>query len=242
MYGHVNNLLNLTSSPPTHTHSLLTCPHACRGATIEKCVEMLTDKLLMLWGGFSLAMGPLSSAADKINTKASKEQIISFFLTMYKTFVHPLIFVRLLRHRLSMPDPETLFDWSTKVKTNSPTIKPTVITSIPPEQLNVFKLISWWMESFPEDFVKYADLQLEVEQVILRLRSVRGAYLPHTHRLKSLLQDVNRPPNEGVVADVSDEKRAPHHENLFKLVSQLDRVYLNMLVMNMSGIDHGLKR
>ena len=181
---------------------------------------MLTDKQSMLWGGFSLAMGPLSSATDKIKTKASKEQIINFFLTMYKTFVHPLVFVRLLRHRLSLPDPEALFDWATKPKiSSSPTIKQTLATFVPPEQLNVFKLIGWWMESHPEDFVKYPDLQLEVEQVTLRLRSVRGAYLLHTHRLKSLLQDVNRPPNESTVADMSEEKRSPHHENLYKLVS-----------------------
>ena len=180
---------------------------------------MLTDKQLMLWGGFSLAMGPLSSATDKIKTKASKEQIINFFLTMYKTFVHPLVFVRLLRHRLSMPDPEALFDWSTKAQESSPTIKQTVATFVPLEQLNVFKLIGWWMESHPEDFVKYPDLQLEAEQMTLRLRAVRGAYLPHTHRLKSLLQDVNRPQNESMVADAGEEKRAPHHDNLYKLVS-----------------------
>jgi hypothetical protein len=86
---------------------------------------------------------------------------------MYKSFVHPLIFVRLLRHRLAHPDPENLFDWSIEEKSNSssPNAKTTPTSFIPPEQLNVFKLIGRWMESHPEDFIKYPLLQVEVEQV-----------------------------------------------------------------------------
>ena len=49
---------------------------------------------------------------------------------------------------------------------------------------------------------------------------MRGAYLPHTHRLKSLLQDVNRSPSEAAATDIIEEKRDPHHENLYKLVRQ----------------------
>ena len=180
---------------------------------------MLTAKLSLLWGGFSLTVGPLSPTSEKITPKASKEQIINFFLTMYKSFVHPLVFMRLLRHRLAHPDPESLFDWSVEVKTSSPNAKTTPTSFIPPEQLNVFKLIGRWMEAHPEDFVKYPLLQSEVEQVISRLRSVRGTYLPHTHRLKYLLQDVNRPPSDTAVTDIIEEKRDPHHENLYKLVS-----------------------
>ena len=181
---------------------------------------MLTYKQSLLWGGFSLAIGPLSSAAEKIN-KASNEQIINFFLTMYKSFIHPLVFVRLLRHRLAVPGSESVFDWSVDMSSNSPDIKATPMPVIPPEQLNVFKLIGCWMESYPEDFVKYPLLQTEVEHVISRLRCVRGVYLPHTHRLKSLLQDVNRPQSESAVTDIVEEKREPHHENLYKLVSHM---------------------
>ena len=211
----------LLSPPPPLPPSLLPpslLPPPSRGATMEKCVEMLTDKLSLLWGGFTLSVGPLSPTADKAEPKASKEQIVNFFLTMYKTFIHPLVFVRLLRHRLAWPDPDNLFDWSIESNSSSPNIKATPTQIIPPEQLNVFKLIGRWMESYAEDFVKYPLLQVEVEQVVSRLRSVRGAYLSHTHRLRSLLQDVDRPLNESSVADVTEEKREPHHENLFKLV------------------------
>ena len=188
----------------------------CRGATIEKCVEMLTDRLSLLWGGFSLAMGPTT---EKITPKASKEQIVNFFLTMCKSFVHPLVFIRLLQHRLAQPDPDSVFDWSAQPKASSPSIKATAASTIPSAQLSVFKVIGRWMEAYPEDFVKYPLLQSEVDHVISRLKSVRGAYLPHTHRLKSLLQDVKRPHCDNSLADISEEeKREPHHENLFRLV------------------------
>ena len=129
---------------------------------------MLTGKLSLLWGGFSLTIGPLSTSTDKITPKATKEQIINFFLTMYKSFIHPLVFVRLLRHRLAHPDPEGLFDWSIEDKSSSsssPNAKTTPTSFIPPEQLNVFKLIGRWMEACPDDFIKYPLLQVEVEQV-----------------------------------------------------------------------------
>lgn len=153
---HFDNLLILLPFPPL------------RGATIEKCAEMLTGNVSLLWGGFSLTIGPLSPSSDKITPKATKEQIINFFLTMYKSFIHPLVFVRLLRHRLAHPDPECLFDWSIEDKSSSsssPNAKTTPTSFIPPEQLNVFKLIGRWMEAHPEDFIKYPLLQVEVEQV-----------------------------------------------------------------------------
>ena len=180
---------------------------------------MLTGNLPLLWGGFSLTVGPLSPTTEKITPKASREQIVNFFLTMYKSFVHPLIFVRLLRHRLAHPDPENLFDWSVELKTSSPSTKTSSTSFIPAEQLNVFKLIGHWIEACPEDFVEYPSLQSEMEHIVARLRSVRGAYLPHTHRIRSLLQDANRAPSDSAVADVTEEKRQPHHENLYKLVS-----------------------
>ena len=152
--------------PIFHTRDCLSFP-PLRGATIENCVEMLTGKLSLLWGGFSLTIGPLPPSTEKITPKATKEQIINFFLTMYKSFVHPLVFVRLLRHRLAHPDPENLFDWSVEDKglSSSPNAKTTPTSFIPPEQLNVFKLIGRWMEAYPEDYVKYPLLQTEIDQV-----------------------------------------------------------------------------
>ena len=138
---------------------------------------MLTDKLSLLWGGFSLAIGPLSPSTEKITPKATKEQTVNFFLTMYKTFVHPLVFVRLLRHRLAHPDTENLFDWSAEDKSSSsPSTKTTPTSFIPPEQLNVFKLIGRWMEAHPEDFVKYPLLQSEVEQVRVHFLQKDGSF------------------------------------------------------------------
>ena len=70
---------------------------------------MLTKDVHLLWGGSTL---PPPSPGDKkcglrngVNGKESirhtpsEQQILSFILTMYPTFVHPVILMRLLLHR-----------------------------------------------------------------------------------------------------------------------------------------------
>lgn len=113
---------------------------------------------------------------------ASKDQVLQFFLTMYKSFVHPLIFVRLLRHRLSCEDSLHLFDWSNDISSISPTSAHLV--SVPSTQLNVLNVIGRWLELFGEDVVMYPSLRGELERVVSRLKLVRGPYIPHTHRLR----------------------------------------------------------
>ena len=83
-------------------------------------------------------------------------------------------------------------------------------------------------------YVTVIIIPLYTAQVISRLRSVRGAYLPHTHLLKSLLQDVNHAPSEAAVADIPEEKREPHHENLYKLVSKSVPLMPNLFFLKLT--------
>ena len=146
-------------------------------------MDLLTSDPAKLWGGFSLVGGPHSSKKDASgpSLQASKDQVFQFFLTMYKSFVHPLILMRLLLHRLCSQDPLNLFDWSGKPMSVPSASQP---VSIPPTQASVLNLIGRWLELHGDDFTEYPFLRQELEKVILRLKLVRGPYIPHTHRLR----------------------------------------------------------
>ena len=187
-----------------------------RGATIEKCVEFLTGNTSQMWGGFDLATGPQSPTGERLSPKATKEQIVDFFLTTYQSFIHPVILIRLLLHRLNSHDWINPFDWS--IEPNRSTIPPIPhSTSIPPTQINVLNLIGRWLESFPDDFLEHPQLQQDVSNVIQRLKLARGPYVPQAHKLKSFMMDISRPRADNSV-NIDATKRVPHHENLFKLV------------------------
>lgn len=118
---------------------------------------------------------------------ASKDQILQFFLTTFKSFVHPLVLTRLLLHRLSSPpgkgeDSSDLFDWS---RQDPAPLSPTIhLVSVPGVQLSVLNVIGRWLELYPDDFLTYPHVRQEVDKVVSRLKLVRGSYIPHTHRLR----------------------------------------------------------
>lgn len=205
------NFFEFVSCTRVHEHFI------CRGATIEKCVEILTGDLSALWGGFNLSMGVQSPSEDTIAPMATKDQILDFFLTTYQSFVKPLVLMRLLLHRLATTGSKNPFDWSVEAE-KSVVATTTHSTSIPPTQANVLKLIGQWMESYPNDFIEHPALQGEVLKVIQRLKLARGPYLPHAHRLKSFLQDASHPRISSSLASAEEERRVPHHDNLYKLV------------------------
>ena len=223
MYSHT--LTNTHTHTRTHTHAHThthtrthtnTHTRTHRGATIERCVEFLTGDITHLWGGFTLVMGPQSPAGDLLTPKATKEQILDFFLSTYQSFVHPIVFMRLLLHRLASKDHGNLFDWS--VQPDKSTITPTPHSAtIPPVHMSVLNVIGRWLEMFPDDFLDHPRLQENTLRLLRRLKLARGPYIPHTHRLKSLLNDIDRPRADSS-APGEERKRVPHHENLYKLV------------------------
>ena len=157
------------------------------------------------------------SNGDQLAPKATKDQILDFFLTTYQSFVKPIVLMRLLLHRLATTGSQNPFDWSLDAE-KAVVMTTTHLTSIPPTQTNVLKLIGQWIESYPDDFVEHPGLQQEVIKIVQRLKLVRGPYLPHAHRLKSFLQDINHPRINSLLASADDERRVPHHDNLYKLV------------------------
>ena len=151
----------MCSSPPLSPSSPLSLlpplPYS-RGATIEKCVEFLTESVSHLWGGFSLKSGP-HSPGNELAKRATKQQIATFFLTCYQSFMHPLILIRLLLHRLAMPCSQNPFDWSVNPDKGSvPSFAHT--DSIPAHQSATLKVIGRWLEDFSDDFVQHLELNV----------------------------------------------------------------------------------
>jgi len=73
-----------------------------RGASVEQLVQILTSNYLLLWGGVELGGNEKWMVAMGISSEQQllEEVIIDFFLTTYRSFVEPIIFLRLLLHRL----------------------------------------------------------------------------------------------------------------------------------------------
>ena len=73
-----------------------------RGASIEQLVQILTSNYLLLWGGVELGNKAKWMVAMGISSEEQllEEIIIDFFLTTYRSFMEPIILLRLLLHRL----------------------------------------------------------------------------------------------------------------------------------------------
>ncbi len=162
-------------------------------------MEFISGDVTQLWGGVALT------------SKATKEQIINFFLTIYQSFLRPIILIRLLLHRLSTPNNDgNPFNWSNESShVTSYTILPT--------HMAVLTLIGRWLESFPDDFICFPELLTEIDKVVKRVKLTRGPFIPHAHRLRSLVADVSRPRSKLTNNEI--DNRNPHHNNLYTLVS-----------------------
>ena len=131
--------------------------HGGRGATIEKCLEFLTESVSHLWGGFSLRSGPRSHG-NELGKRATRQQITTFFLTCYQSFVHPLVLSRLLLHRLATPCSQNPFDWSMNLDKRGSTPSYAHLDSLPSHQAATLKVIGRWLEDHPDDFLDHPQL------------------------------------------------------------------------------------
>ena len=62
------------------------------GISLERTVSFLATSTRMLWGGLTLS-------GSSLGHRISREKIIDFVLMTYRSFMHPVIFMRLLLHR-----------------------------------------------------------------------------------------------------------------------------------------------
>jgi len=115
-------ILDESGDPPfvrsdTHMLFCIRMIYVDRGATVERLVELLTNNYRLLWEGVDISnkekwrevMGAISEQELLLLT------VIDFCLTMYRSFVEPIIFLRLLLHRLVI----TLGNYHTLMELNA---------------------------------------------------------------------------------------------------------------------------
>ncbi|XP_031563112.1 uncharacterized protein LOC116298715 [Actinia tenebrosa] len=164
-----------------------------KGATVEKIVEIATNNPSILWGGTRLQpsspKGSKSNQERKTNTrtngtsnkKATDDQIVDFILTMYPSFVHPIIFMRLLIHRFRDP-------WFDKYFDGDPTTgQIEEYGPLPIVHIHLMRLWKTWLDKYPEQFITYPTLASELSCLFLPMKRAGGPYLPCAESLENLL-------------------------------------------------------
>ncbi|XP_065910773.1 uncharacterized protein [Dysidea avara] len=176
-------------------------PPFVRGASVERLVELLTNNYRLLWEGVELSnkdkwkevLGAISEQELLLLT------VVDFCLTTYHSFMEPIIFLRLLLHRIRT--------FSRGRAT---------VSSVESSSMMV---LAKWLETFPDDFQDQL-MQKEVNRLIAQLRKQRGPRLRHAHQLKVLLNAAKYPQNDGVMCD-SEVTRIPHHDHLYPLCQRM---------------------
>jgi len=168
-----------------------------RGCSLESLVLMLTKDVHLLWGGSTL---PPPSPGDKkcglrngVNGKESirhtpsEQQILSFILTMYPTFVHPVILMRLLLHRFHDPIYYKVFE---EYEENGQVTSLGSFSPLPTVHARLMRVWVTWLENHPGDFRGCPSILEELGDLIEPMRAVGGPYGPCADRLDTLINKI----------------------------------------------------
>lgn len=165
-----------------------------RGTTVENLVLTLTKTkdIFLLWGGSNVTPSESSQKKSISRHQASKSrlrsmpteyQIINFILSTYQTYIHPVIFMRLLLHRFREPSPYRQFrslheEEDSHMEHYAP---------LPVLHARLMRVWIAWLENYPDDFVNFPTLKNELSDLIAPMRCIDGPYSPCANRLDTLL-------------------------------------------------------
>lgn len=225
-----------------------------RGTTVENLVLTLTQTkgIFLLWGGaHNLPPSPNQRksshhrhhqpSSNKHNhhhrssktSTPSESQIVNFILSTYQTFVHPIIFMRLLLHRFREPSAYERF---------SPLVEPDSISALeldnrdnslimgnnsscgPMEHYAPLPIVHarlmrvWiaWLEQYPEDFRGFPTLREELAVLIRPMRSIDGPYAPCASKLEQLLGRTDDSTSSMLSSNVYQFTSESHHNVLYE--------------------------
>eukprot|EP00117_Sycon_ciliatum_P010016 scpid4942/ scgid12078/ Talin-1 len=165
---------------------------------------------------------PLSNPSSKKGM--SPGRIIDFVLCIYRTIVHPVIFLRLLIHRFREPRTFSLFDWDDErfndwgeaqgmwsIDANS---------QLRSEHLYTMRVLEIWLDTYPAVFQEFPIMLSELQSVLEPMKRVGGPYLECYTRLKQLLKDAARPRElpDGIVPR---PRELPMHNELYAQCQQM---------------------
>ena len=166
-----------------------------RGTTVEHLILTLTTTkdIYLLWGGaHNLPPSPNQRKSNSRHSSSksrskfvppSENQIVNFILSIYQTFVHPIIFMRLLLHRFREPNayqPFTSIEEDTHVPMEH-------YAPLPIIHARLMRVWIGWLENYADDFVTFPILRDELSVLIVPMRSIDGPYTPCANKIEQLL-------------------------------------------------------
>ncbi|XP_065070350.1 uncharacterized protein LOC135695275 isoform X1 [Rhopilema esculentum] len=187
-----------------------------RGTSIESLVLMLKKDIHLLWGGSTL---PPPSPGDKkngmragvsvpgkegIRHAPTEQQILNFILTMYPTFAHPVIFMRLLLHRFHDPTYYKIFE---EYEETGQVICMGNLAPLPPVHARLIRVWVTWLETHPGDFRRCPTMLEELGDLVEPMRAVGGPYVPCAERLEALMNKIKEDGSS------RGSERSSHSEN-----------------------------
>eukprot|EP00111_Clytia_hemisphaerica_P006364 TCONS_00018439-protein len=222
-----------------------------RGSTVENLVLTLTQPkgIYLLWGGaHNLPPSPNqrkslrhTSSKSRSKTIPSENQIINFILSTYQTFVHPIIFMRLLLHRFREPNAYKMFhliqdEQQGPMEHYAP---------LPIIHARLMRVWICWLENYAQDFVTFPTLKDELSILTNPMRSIDGPYAPCASKLEQLLFKVadTASANTNVYRFESESHHNILYEQCYKAIkegklpcSEDDCVYLISLQLYIEDI------
>ena len=164
-----------------------------RGCTIENLVLTLTNDINLLWDGSSSSHGKDRKESSRSGGKSrskntpSEYHITNFILSTLQTFVHPVIFMRLLLHRFHDPEAYKLF-LAIQDPEESMVEAPHMehFAPLPVLHARIMRILITWLENYPNDFVTFPIIRLEVEKLIGPMKVIDGPYAPCAQKLEEL--------------------------------------------------------
>jgi len=222
-----------------------------RGTTVEHLILTLTTTkdIYLLWGGaHNLPPSPNQrknnsrhpSSKSRSKFVPSENQIVNFILSIYQTFVHPIIFMRLLLHRFREPTAYSAFT-SIEEDIHAPMEH---YAPLPIVHARLMRVWIGWLENHADDFVTFPVLRDELSVLIGPMRSIDGPYTPCANKIDQLLmKSAERSSDINVYNFESESHHNILYERCYKAIkegklpcSEDDYVYLAALQMYIEDI------
>jgi hypothetical protein len=183
------------------------------GATLEHLVNQLIEEPGVLWNHADI-MTSRVGGFPHLHTPSERE-ITRFFLVTMRSFVDPLIFLRLLLHRLTSDETFLSFD-GLESEGKSPELSGDV--------LRVLSIIEQWMQDCidghcSDDFIAQPILQKEIANLIQLLKQTKGFYAGTARNMKKLLDNIGKPHTSSFLS--VNTERIPHHDHLYPVCQRM---------------------
>lgn len=216
---YIYNYLPDEDSSPTVIYAEQDGRSFIRGTTIENLILTLTNDISLLWSGNSATTqigSEKKCARNNVNKSRNKGslneyQVMNFVLSTLQTYVHPIIFMRLLLHRFRETNVFKLF-----LNLNEDCEIPHMehYAPLPVLHARLMRLWKCWLENYPNDFIMFPAIKAELALLIPPMKIIDGPYALCAHLLESLL---NKLKEISIYSSMYHIEYEGHHNSLYEI-------------------------